>query len=148
MPFLNMSEQMIKIRFYPKWRLFLSAFCGVILTLSAIAGDAEAKRPNTVMLGCWGDADRGDSYELKIHFVGNGAMVQYDENQVEKRKRTFGAWEMEAGSRFLNIFWPSGRVTQYYVKRIRPILHFSGQRGARNFTLREIALEYCWQPRT
>jgi hypothetical protein len=143
-----MSKEMNKTLCARKCLMFLSAFFGVFLALSITAENAEAAKRNMVMLGCWGDADRGDSYELKMQFVGNGAMVQYDENQVEKRKRSFGAWEMEAGSKFLNIFWPSGRTTQYYVKRIGPILHFAGQRGAKNFTLREISPEYCWQPRT
>lgn len=110
-------------------------------------GPAAAKR-NTMVLGCWGDADKGDSVDLKIHFVGNGAIVLYDENQVEKHKRTFGAWEMEAGSTFLAIYWPDGRISQYSMKRIGPILHFSGMNGARNFTLREIAPDNCWEPRS
>ena len=110
-------------------------------------GPAAAKR-NTMVLGCWGDADKGDSVDLKIHFVGNGAIVQYDENQVEKHKRTFGAWEMEAGSTFLAIYWPDGRISQYSMKRIGPILHFSGMNGARNFKLREIAPDNCWEPRS
>ena len=109
--------------------------------------DAVAKR-NTTILGCWGDADKGDSVDLKIHFVGNGALVQYDENQVEKRKRGFGAWEMEEKSTFLTIYWPSGLISRYHVKRIGPILHFSGLNGIKNFTLREIAPDECWEPRT
>ena len=107
----------------------------------------EAKR-NITILGCWGDADKGDSVDLKLHFVGNGALVQYDENQVEKRKRGFGAWEMEEGSTFLTIYWPSGLISRYHVKRIGPILHFAGMNGIRNFTLREVAPDECWEPRT
>ena len=115
--------------------------------LLGASGTAEAKR-NTIILGCWGDADKGDSVDLKLHFVGNGALVQYDENQVEKRKRNFGAWEMEYGSTFLTIYWPSGAISRYHVKRIGPILHFSGMNGIKNFTLREIAPDECWEPRT
>lgn len=117
---------------------------GGVLSLSSTA---EAKR-NTTILGCWGDADKGDSVDLKLHFVGNGALVQYDENQVEKRKRNFGAWEMEAASTFLTIYWPTGAISRYHVKRIGPILHFSGMNGIKNFTLREVAPDECWEPRT
>lgn len=111
-----------------------------------VSYSAEAKR-NTTILGCWGDADKGDSVDLKLHFVGNGALIQYDENQVEKRKRGFGAWEMDQGSTFLTIYWPSGLISRYHVKRIGPILHFAGMNGIRNFTLREIAPDECWEPR-
>ena len=45
-----------------------------------VSGNAEAKR-NTTILGCWGDADKGDSVELKYHFVGNGALLQHDEKR-------------------------------------------------------------------
>lgn len=120
------------------------ALIGVILCTPI---RAEAKR-NTTILGCWGDADKGDSVDLKLHFVGNGALVQYDENQVEKRKRNFGAWEMEVDSTFLTIYWPSGSISRYHVKRIGPILHFSGMNGGKNFTLREVAPDECWEPRT
>ena len=119
----------------------------LLLSLAIMSGIAEAKR-NTTILGCWGDADKGDSVDLKLHFVGNGALVQYDENQVEKRKRGFGAWEMEEGSTFLTVYWPTGLISRYHVKRIGPILHFSGMNGVRNFTLREIAPDDCWEPRT
>ncbi len=112
-----------------------------------VSVSAEAKR-NTTILGCWGDADKGDSVDLKLHFVGNGALIQYDENQVEKRKRGFGAWEMEESSTFLTIYWPTGLISRYHVKRIGPILHFSGMNGTRNFTLREVAPDECWEPRT
>lgn len=101
---------------------------------------------NTMVLGCWGDADKGDSADLKLHFIGNGAMVEYDENKTERNKRTFGAWEMKPGSTFLIIYWPAGNVTSYTVKRIGPILHFTGMAGAANFTLREIPPENCWSP--
>lgn len=123
------------------------AFFAILAVAMGISGGAEAKR-NTIVLGCWGDADKGDSVDLKLHFVGNGALVQYDENQVEKRKRGFGAWEMESGSTFLTIYWPTGAITRYHVKRIGPILHFSGMNGTKNFTLREIAPDECWEPRT
>lgn len=119
----------------------------LLFSLAIMSGIAEAKR-NTTILGCWGDADKGDSVDLKLHFVGNGALVQYDENQVEKRKRGFGAWEMEQGSTFLTVYWPTGLISRYHVKRIGPILHFSGMNGVRNFTLREIAPDDCWEPRT
>lgn len=125
----------------------LIGFFILLLSLALASGIAEAKR-NTTILGCWGDADKGDSVDLKLHFVGNGALVQYDENQVEKRKRGFGAWEMEQGSTFLTVYWPSGLISRYHVKRIGPILHFSGMNGLRNFTLREIAPDNCWEPRT
>jgi hypothetical protein len=122
-------------------------FLGIVGFLSVLgAGPAIAKR-NTAVLGCWGDAKKGDAVDLKTRFVGNGSIVQYDENQVEKAKRTFGAWEMEDDSTFLSIYWPDGRISQYAMKRIGPILHFSGQRGVRNFTLREITPDNCWEPR-
>ncbi|MBT5048411.1 MAG: hypothetical protein HOM58_07900 [Rhodospirillaceae bacterium] len=125
----------------------LAGLFALLLSLALMSGIAEAKR-NTTILGCWGDADKGDSVDLKLHFVGNGLLVQYDENQVEKRKRGFGAWEMEEGSTFLSIYWPSGLISRYHVKRIGPILHFSGMNGVRNFTVREIAPDDCWEPRT
>ncbi len=100
-----------------------------------------------MVVGCWGDAKKGDAVDLKIRFVGNGSIVQYDENQVEKHKRTFGAWEMPADSSYLSIYWPDGRISQYGMKRIGPILHFTGLSGARNFTLREISPDNCWDPR-
>jgi hypothetical protein len=136
MPKLNVFLQAIRITVF-------FTLIGAILTISV---SAEAKR-NTTILGCWGDADKGDSVELKLHFVGNGALVQYDENQVEKRKRNFGAWEMEDKSTFLTIYWPNGSITRYHVKRIGPILHFSGMNGTRNFTLRKVARAECWKPR-
>lgn len=125
----------------------LFGFFVLLLSLALMSGIAEAKR-NTIILGCWGDADKGDSVDLKLHFVGNGLLVQYDENQVEKRKRGFGAWEMEEGSTFLSVYWPTGSISRYHVKRIGPILHFSGMNGVPNFTVREIAPDNCWEPRT
>jgi hypothetical protein len=122
-------------------------FSAVCATVAVASATVAAKR-NTTILGCWGDADKGDSIDLKLHFVGNGAMVQYDENQVEKRKRGFGAWEMEEGSTFLTVYWPTGLITRYHIKRIGPILHFSGVNGVRSFTLREVASDNCWEPRT
>lgn len=124
-----------------------AAYLALTGLVAALSSPADAKR-NTTILGCWGDADKGDSVDLKLHFVGNGALVQYDENQVEKRKRGFGAWEMEEGSTFLTIYWPSGLISRYHVKRIGPILHFSGMNGIPNFTLREVAPDECWEPRT
>ncbi len=105
-----------------------------------------AKRTDRV-LGCWGDADRGDAAELKLLFVSDGSMIQYDENQEENRKRTFGAWEMEQESAFLTVYWPSGAISAYTVKRIGPILHFSGLNGGRNFTLRLLESDKCWEPK-
>ena len=110
-------------------------------------GEGRPAARNTTNLGCWGDADRGDGAELKLNFVASGALVQYDENQVEKKKRTFGAWEMEAKSNYLMIYWPTGNITAYNVKRIGPIPHFTGLRGVRNFTLREIEEKECWEPK-
>ena len=127
--------------------LKITAFFALIGVIMGVSVSAEAKR-NTTILGCWGDADKGDSVDLKIHFIGNGALIQYDENQVEKRKRGFGAWEMEESSTFLTIYWPTGLISRYHVKRIGPILHFSGMNGMRNFTLREVAPDECWEPRT
>ena len=97
----------------------LSALIGVMI---GVSGNAEAKR-NTTILGCWGDAGKGDSVELKYHFVGNGALLQHDENQVEKRKHGFGAREMEHSSTFHKIYWPSGLISRYHIKRIGPIQH-------------------------
>ncbi len=126
-------------------RPLLIAFFLTLFSLAAM-GPAEAQQRNKKVLGCWGAADKGDSADIKLYFVGDGAMVQYDENKTEKNKRTFGAWEMKPGSTFLVIYWPAGNITSYSVKRIGPILHFTGMNGARNFTLREIALENCWSP--
>ena len=99
------------------------------------------------LLGCWGDADKGDSAELKLYFLRDGSMIQYDENQVENKKRTFGAWEMAKESTFLSIYWPSGNIARYTIKRIGPILHFSGLNGVNSFTLHKLLLERCWQPK-
>lgn len=125
-----------------------------LLILAAVAIPASASRAerqpdgrNTMILGCWSDADRGDSAELKLSFIGNGALIQYDENQVDKKKRTFGAWEMELESTYLKVYWPAGNITSYTVKRIGPILHFSGLNGVRNFTLREVQDKECWEPK-
>ena len=123
----------------------LALLAALAAALSPAVADAGR---NSIVLGCWGDADKGDSADLKLHFVANGALVQYDENQVEKRKRGFGAWEMEDGSNFLTVYWPTGLITRNNDKRIGPILHFSGVNGVRSFTLREVAAENCWEPRT
>jgi len=130
-----------------KARLSCALIVGGFLASIALtaAAPVDAQR-NKIVLGCWGDADKGDSADLKLHFIGNGAMVQYDENKTEKNKRTFGAWEMKPDSTYLVIYWPAGNVTGYTVKRIGPILHFSGMNGASNFTLREIAPQNCWSP--
>ena len=128
--------------------LFQALTIAAAFTVSLSVHAQDDKNRNMTVLGCWGDADKGDSVDLKVHFVGNGSMVHYDENKVEKQKRTFGAWEMRKGSRYLKIFWPTGGTSQYHVKRIGPILHFNGMNGAKNFTLRAIAPDNCWEPRT
>ena len=112
------------------------------------AGTAKLTPVNRVLLGCWGDADKGDGADLKLLFVTTGLMIQYDENQVENKKRTFGAWELAAKSTFLSIYWPAGNITRYTIKRIGPILHFSGLNGVSNFTLRKLELTRCWKPKT
>lgn len=112
----------------------------------ASAGPQLAARNKTV-LGCWGDADKGDSADLKLYFVSDGLLIQYDENQVATKKRTFGAWEMEEKSGFLTIYWPTGGITRYNIKRIGPILHFSGLNGTNNFTLLKLTLDRCWKPK-
>jgi len=127
------------------FRAFFAGLCLAVLSVAAASADDEGKRSG-VVLGCWGNADKGDSADLKLYFVGNGSLVQYDENKTEKLKRTFGAWEMQAGSTYLTIYWPAGNITSYTVKRIGPILHFSGMNGASNFTLRLIPKENCWSP--
>lgn len=100
---------------------------------------------NKTILGCWGDADKGDSADLKLLFVSNGSMIQYDENREENKKRTFGAWEMPLKSTFLTVYWPAGHITRYNIKRIGPILHFSGMNGVSNFTLRKLEPKRCWE---
>ncbi len=112
-----------------------------------VAPGAEAAINKTI-LGCWGDADKGDSADLKLFFLTNGAMVRYDENQVENKKRTFGAWEMPLKSTFLTVYWPAGHITRYNIKRIGPILHFSGVNGVRNFTLRKLEPKRCWEKKS
>lgn len=127
----------------------IAVFIALLLSLggTAVAGQEQALMSNSMILGCWSDADKGDSAELKLHFVSNGALVQYDENQEEKRKRTFGAWEMQSKSTYLKVYWPSGGTSAYTVKRIGPILHFSGLNGVANFTLRQIEGKECWEPK-
>lgn len=135
-------------------KLILLMLCaGLAVTLpgsgpAATAGTVQLAAVNRVILGCWGDADKGDGADLKLMFVANGSMIQYDENQVENKKRTFGAWEMAAKSTFLSIYWPAGHITRYTIKRIGPILHFSGLNGVNNFTLRKLELTRCWEPKT
>lgn len=111
------------------------------------AGTAQLAVVNRVIIGCWGDADKGDSADLKLMFVTDGSMIRYDENQVENKKRTFGAWEMASKSTFLSIYWPAGHITRYTIKRIGPILHFSGLNGVSNFTLRKLEITRCWEPK-
>ena len=123
--------------------LMLCAGLSVMLPGSGPARAAQLAAVNRVLLGCWGDADKGDGADLKLKFVSNGSMIQYDENQVENKKRTFGAWEMAAKSTFLSIYWPAGHITRYTIKRIGPILHFSGLNGVSNFTLRKLELTRC-----
>lgn len=106
---------------------------------------AAVNNSNKKILGCWGDADKGDSADLKLMFVSNGAMIQYDENQEDNKKRTFGAWEMLQDSTYLTVYWPTGNITRYNVKRIGPILHFSGLNGVENFTLRKLKRKRCWE---
>ena len=115
----------------------------------ASRGDPGNERPgrSTLILGCWGDADKGDGAELKLAFHDDGSMVQYDENQQERRRRTFGAWQMQKDSTYLVVYWSNGSTTSYTVKRIGRILHFQGLYGVRNFTLREIESRNCWVPK-
>ncbi len=130
--------------------LMLSAGLAVTLPGSgpaAAAGTEQLAAVNRVILGCWGDADKGDGADLKLLFVTDGSMIQYDENQVENKKRTFGAWEMALNSTFLSIYWPAGNITRYTIKRIGPILHFSGLNGVSNFTLRKLEVTRCWKPK-
>ena len=139
-----------------KFLLLITAFAAAFqfgpkpaMAANAFASDRSiqiAKR-STKIIGCWGDADKGDGAELKLLFKDDGAMVQYDENQIENRKRTFGAWELESNSTYLTVYWPNGSVTSYTVKRIGPIVHFAGLQGRRNFTLREIETDKCWEPK-
>ena len=138
-------------RFPAPWRLAVPLLALVTAAMPAAARPAADAAPqiatrSSMILGCWSDADKGDSAELKLYFLDDGELVQYDENQVEKRKRTFGAWEMQADSTYLTVYWPAGNITSYNVKRIGPILHFSGINGVRNFTLRRIDPDACWQP--
>ncbi len=134
--------------------LILLMLCaGLAVTLpgsgpAAADGTVQTAAVNRAILGCWGDADKGDGADLKLMFVTNGSMIQYDENQVENKKRTFGAWEMAVNSTFLSIYWPAGNITRYTIKRIGPILHFSGLNGVSNFTLRKLELTRCWKPKT
>ena len=102
---------------------------------------------NKMIMGCWADADKGDSADLKLAFLHDGSLVQYDENQTEERRRTFGAWEMAPESSYIVVYWPSGGITRYVVKRIGPILHFSGLFGVASFTLREMEPGNCWEPK-
>ena len=101
---------------------------------------------NAMILGCWASATTGDRASLKLAFRDDGAMVQYDERQPDRLRRTFGAWEMPKDSTFLTVYWPDGGVTRYNVKRIGPILHFAGMFGVRNFTMHELDGRECWRP--
>jgi hypothetical protein len=40
---------------------------------------------NLTVFSCWVDADKGDSLDLKVHFIGNGSLIQYDENKVKNK---------------------------------------------------------------
>jgi hypothetical protein len=55
---------------------------------------------------------------------------------------------MAAKSTFLSVYWPAGHITRYTIKRIGPILHFSGLNGVTNFTLRKLEITRCWAPKT
>jgi len=128
----------------PQSLIRIMVLAAIITGVAAIGSTAMATAVNKTVLGCWGDADKGDSADLKLLFVANGAMIQYDENQVENKKRTFGAWEMPLKSAFITIYWPAGNITRYTIKRIGPILHFSGVNGVANFTLRKLEPKRCW----
>lgn len=127
--------------------LLLTLCLGTVATSAATGRASSAPVRNTMIMGCWAAADKGDGAELKLAFLHDGSLVQYDENQTEKRRRTFGAWEMAPGSSFLIVYWPTGSVSRYTVKRIGPILHFSGLYGIASFTLREVEPTYCWEPK-
>lgn len=73
----------------------LALIVGVSTSISLPAQGQIDKKRNLTVLGCWGDADKGDSVDLKVHFVGNGSMVQYDENKVEKQNARLapGKWK-------------------------------------------------------
>lgn len=126
-------------------------FAAALLSAGPASSATPEKRTepprSTLILGCWGDADKGDGADLKLAFQNDGSLVQYDENQQERRRRTFGAWEMLQDSSFLVVYWPNGSITRYTVKRIGPILHFAGLFGVRNFTLRELERQSCWVPK-
>lgn len=107
----------------------------------------EQTARSTLVQGCWSDADKGDGAETKLAFLPNGELVQYDENQQDRMRRTFGAWEMQKDSTFLIVYWPNGVITRYNVKRIGSILHFTGMFGVRNFTMRQIEARSCWTPK-
>lgn len=66
--------------------------------------DARPQQGAAGLLGCWADADKGDSADLKLMFQADGLLVQYDENQVQNKKRTFGAWDMDAKSAYLTVY--------------------------------------------
>lgn len=135
-------------------RRVASIFAVLLLFAGTAAADtvaATAPQPgqpprSTLIQGCWGAAEKGDGADLKLAFRGDGSLVQYDEKQQDKLRRTFGAWEMQEGSTFLVVYWPDGAVTRYNVKRIGPILHFTGMFGVRNFTLHELDKQTCWRP--
>lgn len=119
----------------------------LVLSAPAVHAATQIAARNKALLGCWGDADKRDSADLKLMFEASGLLVQYDENQVENKKRTFGAWEMEEKSAYLTVYWPNGFITRYSIKNIGPILHFTGLNGVRNFTLRKLDTRRCWEPK-
>lgn len=129
----------------------VTALAAFVATASIGAATPESDKRaeparSSLLLGCWGGADNGDRADIKLAFRNDGSLIQYDENQQERRRRTFGAWEMQQDSTFLIVYWPNGSITRYTVKRIGPILHFSGLFGVRNFTLRLIDGADCWAP--
>lgn len=121
----------------------LLLFAGTAAAENQVAIASSPAR-NTMILGCWASAVTGDAAALKLAFRDDGSMVQYDDKKPDRLQRTFGGWEMLKGSTFLTIYWPDGGVTRYNVKRIGPILHFSGMFGVRNFTLHELDGRDCW----
>jgi hypothetical protein len=125
--------------------LLLTVLAGPLAAIAATDRNSDKQSHNTMIMGCWADADKGDGAELKLAFLRDGSLVQYDENQTEKRRRTFGAWEMAPDSSFLIVYWPTGSITRYMVKRIGPILHFSGLFGVASFTLRVVESSNCWE---
>ena len=40
---------------------------------------------NLTVFSCWVDADKGDSLDFKVHFIGNESLIQYEENKVKNK---------------------------------------------------------------